>query len=207
MKIPEQHCAVIIFAKAPIPGQVKTRLAESIGDQAAARLATCMLHDTLQRAIAAQVGPVELCCAPDTTHPEFRQAATQHGISLTMQGGGDLGERMYRALERALLHHPRALLIGTDAPALDAGQLRHAADALHSHPAVFVPATDGGYVLVGMSEPMLSLFDDIPWSTAAVMQRTRDRIAQLGVDAAELDPVDDVDVPDDLRHVPAEWLA
>jgi hypothetical protein len=202
-----QNCALIIFAKAPIPGQVKTRLAQSIGDQAAARLATHMLHDTLHRATAAQVGPVELCCAPDTTHREFRHAATHYDISLTMQGGGDLGERMYRALERALLRHPRVLLIGTDAPALSIGHLHQAADALLSNPAVFVPATDGGYVLVGMNEPMLSLFDDIPWSTAAVMQRTRDRVAQLGINAAELDAVPDVDVPDDLKHVPAEWLA
>ncbi|WP_334190445.1 TIGR04282 family arsenosugar biosynthesis glycosyltransferase [Noviherbaspirillum sp.] len=202
-----QNCALIIFAKAPIPGQVKTRLAQTIGDQAAARLATHMLHDTLHRAIAARVGPVELCCAPDTTHREFRHAAAQYDISLTMQGGGDLGERMYRALERALLRHPCALLIGTDAPALGIGQLRRAADALLTNPAVFVPATDGGYVLVGMNEPMLSLFDDIPWSTAGVMQRTRERIVQLGIDVAELEPVADVDIPDDLKHVPAEWLA
>lgn len=199
-------CALIVFAKAPVPGYAKTRLARVLGDEAAARLAARMLAETLLRATEAGIGPVELCCAPDDAHPAFRQAASEHGIHLTLQGNGDLGARMHRALSRSLEKHRCALLIGTDAPGLGPVQLREAARLLDSQPAVFAPAADGGYVLVGLSQPMPDLFDGIAWSTEHVMAQTRARLKRLGFECAELDTLADVDEPEDLEHVPKEWL-
>lgn len=199
-------CAVIVFAKAPIAGYAKTRLARAIGDQAAARLAQRMLAETVKNAVAAEVGPVELCCAPDDSHPAFTSAKSTHGLALTLQGEGDLGIRMHRALERTLRHHPHALLIGTDAPGLGPQQLRDAADLLRSHPAVFAPAVDGGYVLVGLSAPQPRLFEDIAWSTPQVMAQSRQRACELGLALGELPTLADVDEPEDLVHVPKEWL-
>lgn len=200
-------CALIVFAKAPVPGYAKTRLARVLGDEAAARLAARMLTETLLRAVEAGIGPVELCCAPDDAHPAFRQAASGHGIHLTVQGHGDLGARMHRALTRSLENHRRALLIGTDAPGLGPVQLRQAARLLDAQPAVFAPAADGGYVLVGVSQSMPDLFDGIAWSTGQVMAQTRARLRQLELKCDELDALPDVDEPEDLIHVPKEWLA
>lgn len=199
-------CAVIVFAKAPLPGYAKTRLEPVLGPQGAARLAARMIEETLKRAIAAEVGPVELCCAPDASHWKFQQAAALHGIALTAQGAGDLGERMNRALTRSLKNHRRVVLIGTDVPDLGPVQLREAAQALLSQPAVFAPAVDGGYVLVGLAQPMPLLFRGIAWSTRDVMTQTRQRLNKLGVTATELALMRDVDEAEDLAYLPREWL-
>lgn len=198
-------CAVIVFAKAPVAGEVKSRLAGALGPQGAARLAARMLDDALARAREAAIGEVELCCAPDASHPRF-QAAADADTRLSLQGDGDIGVRMRRALEDALRRHPRAILIGTDSPALDAGTLRQAAMALHEHEAVFVPAHDGGYVLVGLARPCPRLFEDIAWSTGEVMRQTRARAAEAGIRICELEAVHDIDDPEDLEHLPKEWL-
>jgi glycosyltransferase A (GT-A) superfamily protein (DUF2064 family) len=84
--------------------------------------------------------------------------------------------------------------------------LREAAAALDRHPAVFGPAADGGYVLVGLRTPVAALFSGIEWSTARVMAQTRERLMTLGISAAELPTLHDIDEPDDLRHLPAGWL-
>lgn len=202
----KQDCALIVFAKAPQPGYAKTRLARVIGDEAAARLAARMLDETLRQAVASGLGPVELCCAPDDTHSEFQLAVARHDVILSRQGEGDLGVRMRTALERALQNHSCALLIGTDCPRLDSAHLREAANRLRFQSAVFLPATDGGYVLIGLSRPMPELFDGIAWSTANVMQQTLDCLDRLGIASAILPPLNDVDEAEDLVHVPRQWL-
>jgi rSAM/selenodomain-associated transferase 1 len=198
--------AVIVFAKAPVPGLAKTRLAPALGEAGAAALAERMLHHALAEATAADVGPVELCAAPDATHPALQAAAAEHGARLTEQGTGDLGLRMHRALTRSLMRHGRALLIGTDAPALDAAVLRRAASAQQDHDAVFVPALDGGYALVGQRRADPRWFSDMRWSHDRVMDETRERLRAAGVRWAELPPVADIDEPVDLVHLPPGWL-
>lgn len=206
--------AVIVFAKAPVPGQVKTRLAPALGAEGAAALAARMLQHALAQALAAGVGPVELCAAPDTAHPTLQAAARACGATLAAQGAGDLGERMHRAFVRHLGRgrgpgggRPRgALLIGTDAPALDAAVLHAAAAALAAHDAVFVPALDGGYALVGLAAHAPErLFAGIAWSTPQVMATTLERAAELGLRTALLAPLPDIDEPADLIHLPAHW--
>jgi glycosyltransferase A (GT-A) superfamily protein (DUF2064 family) len=99
------------------------------------------------------------------------------------------------------------LLIGTDAPALDAAMLRAAAAALSDFDAVFVPAHDGGYALMGLCRPAPGLFEAMPWSTPQVMAQTRTRLVRYGLRHKELAPVHDVDEPADLAHLPAGWLS
>lgn len=195
-------CVVIIMAKAPIPGYAKRRLAPLLGAAGAADLARRLLDHAVQQATSAGFDTVELCAAPDTSHPAFRRLQAQHRLRLTAQGAGSLGDRMHRALSRALLTHERALLIGTDAPALDAAMLQRAARALEKADAVFVPAFDGGYALVGLRQPSLALFQRVAWSTSQVMHQTRERAAAAGLHLAELEPVSDIDVPADLAHLP-----
>lgn len=198
--------AVIVFAKAPVPGLAKTRLAPALGEAGAAALAERMLRHALAQATAADVGPVELCAAPDASHPALQAAAAEHGVRLTEQGTGDLGLRMHRAFARSLMHHGRVLLIGTDAPSLDAAVLRQAASALQDHDAVFVPALDGGYALVGQRRADPRWFSDMSWSHDRVMENTRERLRAAGVRWAELPAVADIDEPADLVHLPPGWL-
>ena len=176
-----------------------------MGEAAAARLAERLMAWSIDQACKADIGPVELCCTPDIAHPAFERMARLHGVRLSVQGEGDLGQRMARALRRVLLSHGRAILIGTDAPALDAAYLRSASAALADHDAVFGPATDGGYTLVGLKRPADELFQGITWSTPQVMAQTRHRIAQLGLRCAELPALSDIDEPADLAHLPDDW--
>jgi glycosyltransferase A (GT-A) superfamily protein (DUF2064 family) len=111
---------------------------------------------------------------------------------------------MRRALHRWLALEGRALLIGTDAPDLDAAVLRAAALALDAHDAVFVPALDGGYVLVGLRRPGAPIFSDMAWSTPAVMAQTRERLSRAGWRHLELEALADIDEPADLQRLPHE---
>ena len=198
---------LIVFAKAPVAGQAKTRLIPALGASGAAALAARLLQHTLATAEAAGFPALELCVSPDTTHPAFQAVAQQpHAMwTLTLQGEGDLGARMQRRLHAALATAGPALLIGTDAPSLDAAVLQAASAALADHDAVFVPALDGGYALVGLARPAPQLFESIAWSTAAVMAQTRERARTAGLRCAELPPVPDIDLPEDLVHLPPGW--
>jgi len=195
-------CPVIVLAKAPVGGYAKTRLIPALGAAGAADLAARLLGRAVNAALAAGLGPVDLCCAPDSGHPAFAQFASCLGVTTSDQGGGDLGARMERALHRWLPLAGRALLIGTDAPALDAAVLRAAALALDAHDAVFVPAFDGGYVLVGLRRMQAPIFQGMAWSTTTVMAHTRERLARAGWQHLELAAMADIDEPADLRLLP-----
>lgn len=200
------HNQLIVMAKAPVAGRVKTRLVPALGEAGAAALAERLLEHAVGQAVAARLGAVELCLAPDATHPLGLRLQAQHGLVLSAQGEGDLGARMQRALERALQHAARVCLVGTDAPAIDAAYWRLAFDALATHDAVFGPAWDGGYALVGLRRPLPPIFAAMPWSTPQVMAVTRERLVDAGVEFAELPRIHDIDEPADLAHLPPGWL-
>jgi hypothetical protein len=189
---------LIVFAKAPVPGVVKTRLVSQLGAAGAARLHTRLVERALETALAAALGPVELCCAPDRAHPFFAACAGRWGISLTEQGEGDLGERMHRALAAGL----PALLVGADCPALTPAYLDAAAAALGAGcDLAFGPAEDGGYVLVGASRLRLDAFARIRWGGPDVMAEQRARLGALGLSWRELETLWDVDRPADLDRL------
>lgn len=199
--------ALIVLAKAPVAGLAKTRLIPALGAAGAADLAHRLLVHSLAQAADLQLQHWELCVTPDTHHPAFVQAArqAQGRLSLTVQGDGDLGARMCRAFDRVLATHNKVLLMGTDAPALTTAVLQNAAQALDGQDAVFVPALDGGYALVGLTRPAPSLFGGMTWSTPHVMAETRLRAQQAGLRWIELPPVADIDEAPDLVHLPGDW--
>ena len=198
-------CRILVFAKAPTPGQVKTRLIPALGEAGAAQLQRQMIARTLDTVAAAGLGMPELWCAPDSDDPFFAACAKRYDVALQAQGEGDLGTRMRRALERALAAGTPALLIGCDCPVLTQAYLREAASALAGgDEAVFGPAEDGGYVLIGLARcPTPQMFEDIAWGTAMVMQQTRARLAQGKWRWRELTPLWDVDRPEDLARLRA----
>jgi uncharacterized protein len=200
--------ALIVMAKAPVAGLAKTRLIPALGEAGAAALAQRLLTHAAQQAALAGFDALEICTTPDATHPAFVRLQTAHGLALTPQGPGDLGARMHRAFTRVLAQQPQALLMGTDAPGLTAARLQEAAAVLAKPAvdAVFIPALDGGYALVGLKAPQTALFDGMTWSTPQVMQHTRERAAAAGLAWRELTSLADVDEPADLTHLPAFFL-
>ena len=200
-----------ILAKAPVPGLAKTRLAPALGAAGAAALAERLLRHAAAQAAAAAPGRLTLWAAPDATHPVFAQLQRQHGLALAVQPAGDLGARMAHVFATTFAAGAGPLLLmGSDIPALDTATLHRAAATLQAQPAVFVPALDGGYALVGLRalQPGLlaALFDGMTWSTPQVMAQTRQRLAALGVAHAELPAVSDIDEPADLARLPLGWL-
>jgi rSAM/selenodomain-associated transferase 1 len=187
---------IVIFAKQPVPGRVKTRLIPALGAQGAARLASEMLETTVEEALATGLG-VELCGEPDAA------SWFKGDVMKTAQGEGDLGQRLTRAARRVLDEEP-LLLIGADCPALDCRRLRAAADSLASRDAVIHPAEDGGYVLLGLVRFDASLFEGMAWSTATVGADTIARIEARGWSLDVRETLADVDVPADLHRHPRE---
>jgi len=202
---PRAEVAIAVFAKAPVPGQVKTRLVPLLGEESAAELHSTLVRRALATACAASLGPVSLWCMPDTGHPFFRACAQAYGVGLEAQKGGHLGERMARALEAMLARGP-ALLIGSDCPALTADDLHAAARSLATHDAVIQPAEDGGYVLVGLSRPVPGLFEGIRWGEGRVMRDTRVRLRAAGATWREFPARWDVDRPNDYQRLMVSGL-
>lgn len=195
--------AIAIMAKAPVPGFAKTRLIPALGADAAAELQARMIEQTVEVAVNAALGPVTLWAAPSPRHPLFTDMRSRFGVALRAQRRGDLGARMLAA---ALSARGPVLIVGTDCPALGVEHLRAAALALQNHDVAAIPAEDGGYVLLGMRAPQPVLFSDMAWSTASVMDVTRRRMRGHGLRWRELDPLWDVDTPDDLARLQREGL-
>ncbi len=134
------------------------------------------------------------------------QQASPNRWQLTQQTGPDLGARMHHALSTALTQSDRAIVIGTDSPALTAAVIEQAFKALDDHDAVFIPAFDGGYALVGLRAPIADIFNDMVWGTPGVMTVTRRRLKNLHKSWFELPRIHDIDEPADLNQLPAGWL-
>jgi len=165
-----------------------------------------MLTHTLEQALAANVGTVELCMSPAPNAPAWADVDLPSGLEHSDQGDGDVGQRMARAVDRVTttLCQP-VLLMGTDCPALSAEHIAQAARALARHDAVIIPVADGGYVLIGLHAPCPAVFTDMAWSTAVVAGETLRRMAALKLRAWTGPQLHDVDEPTDLVHVPPRW--
>lgn len=211
---PDRRIALIIMAKAPKPGLAKTRLIPVLGADGAARLAKQLFEHTIAMANQAKgFTHYDLCVTPDVNDPVFAEYANSKvmsghraGFCVTDQGEGDLGMRMQRAFKRILAQVDSAIMIGTDAPSLTASHLEQAASDLKRHDAVFVPAFDGGYTLIGLNECLPGLFEDMPWSTDRLMDATRKQLKALGKTWHEHEPISDIDVPADLAFLPEALL-
>ncbi|HEX5646026.1 MAG TPA: TIGR04282 family arsenosugar biosynthesis glycosyltransferase [Nitrospira sp.] len=199
--------ALIVFAKAPIPGQVKTRLCPPLTPDEAATLHGSFVLDTLERTKAAAVTcklPLDryLACSPSSTHVFFRIMEERQGVRLMDQVGDDLGARMNQAFETLFTQgYKRGLIIGTDTPSLPLERFQQALSALESHDLVLGPAFDGGYYLIGLNRPIPDLFTGIPWSTDQVLALTQEKARALGLKTALLTPWRDIDTISDLEDL------
>ncbi len=197
---------IAIFAKAPFAGYAKTRLIPLLDRQGAADLQAFLIRRTVETATQSPLRPISLWCAPDRSHDLFASLSQEFTIATHQQIGSDLGARMLNAFD-ALTPKGPVILIGTDCPALAVEHLLHCASALRDGAdAVFTPAEDGGYALIGLRRPVPQLFEDMPWGTNEVMSRTRNRLRELRLDVFETQVLWDIDTPADFLRAQSAGL-
>ncbi|MCU7827784.1 MAG: TIGR04282 family arsenosugar biosynthesis glycosyltransferase [Candidatus Thiodiazotropha sp. (ex Myrtea sp. 'scaly one' KF741663)] len=197
-----QDNAVLIFAKAPYAGQVKTRLVPAIGERAATKLYSQLLEREIAWIANETPYDIELWVSPDTTHPLLQSLAKRHSLSLFVQQGEDLGERMGYAVRQSLKRYRRIVLLGVDCPALTANHLQQTFDWLTAgEDAVIGPAEDGGYVLLGLNAWDDSLFHGHEWGKETVAETTRQALSKIGWRWRELPTLWDLDRPSDLQQL------
>ena len=198
--------AVAIMAKAPLPGQVKTRLCPPLSHDEAAGLYRCFLLDKIQQVRALERARPVIAYAPEDAGQIFGAMAPD--LELLPQRGADLGVRLTGILERLLgSGHDGAVAIDSDTPTLPVRLLQQAVDRLADDPELDVvlgPTEDGGYYLIGLKAPQPVLFTDMPWSTSDVLPETVRRAAGRRLRLAQLPPWYDVDTSEDLNRLRAE---
>lgn len=197
----QEGCALAIFAKAPHPGAVKTRLVPPLTLEQAAQLQSALVEDTLRR--LAELPLVRyLACAPNIRDPFFKACADRYGTRLIAQGTGDLGQRMRRVATTLLTRHRKVLLIGTDSPTIPLDFVTQAEQRLETSDLVFGPSEDGGYYLLGQRRLYREIFDGVTWGGADVLA---DTLAKLDPSVVAIIPSwYDVDRPSDLTRLAAD---
>ncbi len=185
---------LLVFAKTPVLQHVKTRLAADIGDEAALDVYKQLLETTLKTVVSSKLLPVELWLDTDQQNDWLEDLVDRYAVSVQQQSGSDLGERMADAICKTLKESEFCILIGVDCPLLDVNYINAACVALQDGAEIVIgPAEDGGYVLIGMKNYKPELFTSIAWSTASVMQQTRQIMEQKKWQFEELAVLWDID--------------
>lgn len=192
---------IMVFCKAPVAGQVKTRLIPPLSAEEAARLHCELTEKTLQTATHKRLCEVQLWCSPAIGHPFFAKMATRYAVQLRLQRGADLGMRMRHAFSQALRRYNSAILIGCDCPSLTGADLEEALACLRRETAcVLAPAEDGGYTLIGLKRPHAFLFENMPWGGDKVMALTQARLQGHKLPYLALKTQWDIDTVADLER-------
>lgn len=196
-KAPEK---LIIFTRYPEPGKTKTRLIPALGTQGAANLHRHLIQNTLNQVQnLTKNRPVTVEVKYAGGSQELMQNLLPPEINCSPQSQGDLGEKMNNALaENFAQTIQRIIIIGTDCPELDTHRLAQAFNRLYHNDLVLGPALDGGYYLIGMQRPIPELFVKIDWGTELVLQQTLTIAQHLNLSYSLLDPLADIDRPEDL---------
>lgn len=204
------QAALVIFAKAPIPGEVKTRLCPPLTPDEAATLHGSFVLDMLERTKLAGAKlqlPFHryLACAPSSELVFFKIMEERQGVRLLDQVGEDLGQRMHRtSVELFAKGYKQVIIVGTDVPTLPLSVYQEALAILGRSDVVVGPALDGGYYLIGLTQPVEQLFTGIPWSTDQVLAVTQQKAETLGLSVGLTTAWRDVDTIADLKALITE---
>ena len=197
---PPASAALIVFAKAPVAGQVKTRLCPPLTPDEAASLHGSLVLDLLERCQSLKECDRILAGAPTPEHPFFGAMKTRFKIPVWDQVGPDLGARMAHTFQSSLgSPYHSVLIVGTDIPGLTVSLISTAFRSLQHHDIVLGPTVDGGYYLIGLRSPIPELFENIPWSTDTVFSLTQEKITALGLSLKILPMLRDLDTVEDLQ--------
>jgi len=196
---------VIILSKAPVVGQVKTRLQPEYSAEQATELHKLMLKATLTK-VCSVFNDVWLA-VDDVSHPYFAELKSNYAIKLKTQGKGDLGQRLKGLCEASFGHDSSSIMfLGTDSPHVMLTRYRQVQEALVSSDVVIGPVEDGGYDLIALSKPCLDLFDGVHWGTHSVFEKTMNIINGLKLKVHVLEASFDLDRAQDIRRAPpASW--
>lgn len=187
---------VVVFARAPEPGAVKTRLTAFLRAAEAADLHRALLLDTVEAAESSGA-EVAIAFTPQAARRELERLLGRHR-RLLPQGPGDLGRRLAYGFERLCDGRRPVLAVGSDCPGLSPARIREAAEALGRADVVLGPAADGGYYLIGSVQPRPDLFEGVAWGTGRVLEATMEAIGAAGLRARLLPAERDLDTPEDL---------
>lgn len=191
--------ALVIMAKAPESGSVKTRLSPMFDPVERVALYRQMLHCTIRRLCNVPDATTLLAYSPDEAGDYFNKNPE---LATFPQGCGDLGQRMHRIIKHTLAQgYGRVAVVGTDIPGLNAEIAQAAFAALDRDDLAIGPTSDGGYYLIAMRRPEAGLFCDIPWSTDRVLTETLRAARELGLSVKLLEPLDDLDTPEDMKRL------
>ncbi len=202
-KRPQDETLLIQFAKAPVPGQVKTRMIPHLSAQQASELHSELLFWTARTLCKDKLGAVELWLAGDSGLAFTKSINTLDFDSHRTQWGEDLGERMANAIADGLDRYAKVILVGSDCPMIDHAYLQAAIDAVDHHQIVLGPAEDGGYVLIGASVECREIFRGINWGCSTVFKETVEILTVRTMSWQALRVLPDIDRPEDL---PAWYL-
>jgi rSAM/selenodomain-associated transferase 1 len=197
--------AVVIMAKAPQTGEVKTRLSPPLSPTDAAKLYRCFLLDKIEQVTALEAATLALAFTPPEAKGFFEDVAP--GFVLVQQRGADLGDRLANSLGELIAGgHRAAVAIDSDTPTLPVSFLQQAVDLLTTSDVDLVlgPTQDGGYYLIGLRAMHRELFEAMAWSTSTVLSETIQRASAKGLRVACLPPWYDIDTPEDLGRLRAE---
>ena len=198
---------LIIFAKSPIPGEVKTRLIPYITPTEAAELYKAFIADIICNTHKLKCEQVTIAYTPSNAEATFHSICGR-SVNYLPQKGNNLGERMKNAFKRSFdKGFKRTVIIGTDSPTLPLSYIRDAFDALKEVPVTIGPTFDGGYYLIGLSEQNDAIFDGVDWSTSRVFSQTLTRIQAIHKQLCVLPPWYDVDTSDNLEFLRSHILS
>jgi len=191
--------SLIIFARLPREGEVKTRLAVGVGQMKAVEIYATFAEHAFEIGEYLRQASVNVHLFYDPlASPNEIRSWIKHPFDVVPQNGPTLGDRMKNAFERTFQDGADAsIIIGTDVPELDHATVKEAFKLLKKHEVVIGPSTDGGYYLLGMRSPAKDLFTGIEWSTQSVFERTRERLKEAELSFSLLKTLTDVDTPED----------
>lgn len=189
---------LLVFAKAPIAGRVKTRLQPKCTPAQSAAIAEILLFACIENVAQSWPGPIKLMVWPTLDHPSIERVANRFGIPSFMQSTGDLGHKMYTAMQQ--FGYPCAVL-GSDIPHVSADSLATTCKALRRGRNIVGPADDGGFYLMGLNSEQPTLFNDVSWGEATVLQEVLNNAQHLGLDFEFLDSTYDIDDWSDVQRL------
>ena len=199
--------AIILFARDPVLGQVKTRLHPFLDPETILELYTCFLSDSIRKICSVKSADAFIGIYPSDLSGYFSRLQGQFPVQVFMQDGKDLGERMSNAFQQRFNDgYERVAIIGSDSPSLPVGTMEKALNSDKDF--IIGPSTDGGYYLVGMAGKPIPVFEGVAWGSDRVLAETLERVKQSGCSLEVLPPWYDVDRPEDLKFLQThlEWI-
>ena len=193
------NSCIAMFARAPVLGQVKTRLIPALGEQGALDMHLQLMNRQIEVLNQSSLCSAQLWVDRSIDHQAFNKFLGE----LKLQQGESLGEKMFYAAQVVLQKFTKVVIIGSDCPGIDAIYLEQALQALDAKTSdvVLGPALDGGYVLIAMKQPQLEIFQDIDWGSEFVLKQTLNKLQAEGIGFSTLPPLMDIDTPENLKSL------